>query len=54
MLNLIRLAHQWLWPAEDKTPAQIEDASSMADLVRLLTEDGEPSGPDTPNDKAVG
>lgn len=56
-MNLIRFARQRLWPAEVATPVQAEDASSMADLVRLLTDDGEPSGPDAasdlPNDEAA-
>lgn len=54
MLNFLRYAQRWLWPAAEQPVVQAEDASSMADLVRLLTEDGEPSGAEAPNDEAAG
>lgn len=50
MFSLIRFIQGWLWPAVAELPAQAGDSSSMADLVRLLERDGEPSTrTDTPS-----
>jgi hypothetical protein len=49
MLSLIRFIQGWLWPVAEEAPAPAQDSTSMADLVRLLETDGEPSTPpDTP------
>jgi len=45
MVDLIRLMQRWLWPAAAETPAEAQDNSSMADLVRLLGTENESSGP---------
>lgn len=54
MFDLVRLVRQWLWPAAEQAPVQAEDASSMADLARLLSENSEPPGAETPDDEAAG
>ncbi|HAO43535.1 MAG: hypothetical protein EKK35_22745 [Bradyrhizobiaceae bacterium] len=45
MFSLIRLIQRWLWPAGEETPSPAQDSTSMADLVRLLETDAEPSDP---------
>lgn len=53
MVGLIRLVHRWLRPAAAETPEKAHDTSSMADLVRLLGTEREPSGAgDTRRDRA--
>lgn len=36
MFSLIRFIQGWLWPVAEEVPAQAQDSTSMADLVRLL------------------
>ncbi|MES2166154.1 MAG: hypothetical protein V4458_03815 [Pseudomonadota bacterium] len=54
MFSLIRFIQGWLWPAAEEAPAPAQDSTSMADLVRLLETDAEPSAPpDTPTTDAA-
>ncbi len=43
MFGLIRLIQGWLWPVAEEAPSPAQDSTSMADLVRLLETDAEPS-----------
>lgn len=45
MFGLIRLIQGWLWPVAEEAPSPAQDSTSMADLVRLLETDAEPSAP---------
>lgn len=45
MLSFIRFIQGWLWPVAEEAPAQAQDSTSMADLVRLLEINPEPPEP---------
>ena len=45
MFSPIRLIQGWLWPVAEEAPSPAQDSTSMADLVRLLETDAEPSDP---------
>ena len=54
MVSLIRLVQHWLWPVAAEVSTEVQDTSSMADLVRLLGTEHEPDasadGPGQAND----